>query len=51
MFGHRAVKKILEQSAGLSASAIKDRLLEAANQHYGNVPHSDDMALIVAKMK
>jgi len=51
MFRHRAVKEILERSAGLTAEAIKDRLVEAAYRHYGEHPRDDDVTLVVGRVR
>ena len=42
---------MLRRSKDLSAETIKDRIIEAAYQHYGDVSSEDDVTLIVAKVK
>jgi len=51
MFGSRTLKQVLEQCSGLSASGIKNRIVEKAYQHYGESPRDDDVTLIVGKVK
>ncbi len=50
-FATRNLKKILKQCQGLSAEAIKDRIVEAAYQHYGTVPRADDVTVIVGRIR
>jgi len=51
MFGIRPIKEILERSVGLSAEALKDRLVAAAFEHYGEHPRDDDVTLVVRKVR
>jgi len=51
MFGMRTLRRILQSSNDLSAQEIKDRIVDAAYQHYGNVPQEDDVTLVVARIR
>jgi len=50
-FKSRNLKNVMKQCEGLSAEAIKDRIVEAAYHHYGDYPREDDVTLIVGKIK
>ena len=51
IFGMRSLKRLLNQSRGLSAEAIKNKIVEAAYQHYGEAHQEDDVTFIVAKIE
>ena len=51
MFGTRRLKRIIKNSKDQSAEEIKNHIVEAAYQYYGDVPQEDDVTLIVGKVK
>lgn len=51
MFTTTGLKRIIQECAELSASEIKDRIIDAFHQHCGKHPPEDDVTLIVAKIK
>ena len=48
-FGMDALRKVLERSAGLTASEIVDAVREAVQKFSGDVPQNDDITLIAIK--
>ncbi len=51
MFGMHKLRRVIQQSQGLGAREIRDRIMETAMTHYGNEPFEDDVTLIVGKVR
>ncbi len=50
-FGDEKLQEIIEHNSGNSARELIDRIIAAANLHFGNASQNDDMTIIIIKRK
>ncbi len=50
-FGEERLQEIVQHNSGDSASEIIEKIIAAANLHFGNASQNDDMTIIIIKRK
>ena len=50
-FGEKRLQEIIQHNSDDSASEIIEKIIAAANLHFGNAPQNDDMTIIIIKRK
>ena len=50
-FGDKRLQEIVQHNSGDSASKLIDKIIAAANLHFGDASQNDDMTIIIIKRK